>query len=115
MTVINKLLVKELSLTPKATAPITVSGIGSRHQSTEYVIVQVNIPSHLESREKKSRVGFLSLLNNSPAKSPSRKRFATRIILEEASEPKCESFHELQKNSRPLSSYVIMIMDSEYD
>jgi len=98
MTVIDKLLVKELGLTPKVTAPITVSSKGSRHESTaEYVIVQVDIPSHLGSKEKKSRVGFLSLLNDSPVKSPSRKRFATRILLEEASDPKCESFHELQK------------------
>ncbi|KAN0086940.1 hypothetical protein V8E54_000628 [Elaphomyces granulatus] len=98
MTVIDKLLVKKLGLTPKATAPITVSGIGSRHQSTEYVIVEEDIPSRPGSKEKESCVAFLSLLNDSPVKSPSRKRFATIIILEKASELKeRDPFHKLQK------------------
>ena len=40
------------------------------------------------------------LSKNSPVKGPPRKRFATRMILEEASDPKkLESFHELQKAS----------------
>ena len=40
------------------------------------------------------------LFKNSPVKGPPRKRFAARMILEEASDPKkLESFHELQKAS----------------
>ena len=54
MTLIDKSLVQELRLTPKATNPIQVNGIGSKHRSTEFVTLDV----FFENNENEARISI---------------------------------------------------------
>lgn len=73
--------------------PQTLKALGMIGLLRQYVNGYAWKAEHLH--EQKS-----SPLKNSPVKGPPRKRFAARMILDEASDPKKnESFHELQKAS----------------
>jgi hypothetical protein len=56
MTVINKSFAQTLGITPKQTSPISLSGIGSKHESSEYAIIKVDIPARIGARQVLARL-----------------------------------------------------------
>jgi Aspartyl protease len=55
MTVINKDLATALGFTTSKTQPVPVAGIGSKHASTEFATIEVDIPATIGSKEVLAR------------------------------------------------------------
>jgi hypothetical protein len=58
MTVINKGFAHSLGITTKKISPISLTGIGSKHQSSEFALIRADIPARIGTRQILARISM---------------------------------------------------------